>query len=142
MIIISPEIFTFLPKICSSKSSIFVILGEENSGIIKGYTTSLDMRKLGYEWYNLQLKLTENKKEFQLKQFFKQKLIEIYFYKYLGHENWDLDIGVIVKSSSDLREFILELREKFGDIIKIYDMYIIIEETKGNYAPGGVFKKN
>jgi Lrp/AsnC family leucine-responsive transcriptional regulator len=109
-------------------------------GIIKGYTASIDMRKLGYEWYNLQLKLTSNKKESELKRFLRQNLNVIYFYKYLGHENWDLDIGVIVKNSLELRDFILELREKFGDILKIYDIYIIVEESKPNQAPEGIFK--
>ena len=98
------------------------------------------MRKLGYEWYNIQLKLTSNKKETELKQFLRKNSKVIYFYKYLGNENWDLDIGIIVKNSLDLRDFILELREKFGDILKIYDLYVIVEESKPNQAPKGVFK--
>lgn len=112
----------------------------EKSGIIKGYTISLDMRKLGYELYNIQLKLTGNKKEPELKQFLRQNSKVIYFYKYLGHENWDLDIGIIVEDSLELRDFILDLREKFGDVLKIYDIYVIVEESKPNQAPKGVFK--
>ena len=91
------------------------------------------MRKLGYEWYNLQLKLNEDNT--QLKEFLRQHKKIIYFYKYIGHENWDLDVGIVVKNSLDLRDFILDLREKFGNIIKIYYIYVIIEESKGNYAP-------
>jgi len=112
----------------------------EKVGIIKGYTLSVDKRKLGYEFYNLQLKITENKKELELKNFIKNNKHAIYLYKYLGNENWDLDIGLIVKNSLELREFILELREYFGDIIKIHDLYVVVEETKGDYAPSGVFK--
>jgi len=33
----------------------------------------------------------------------------------------------------------LELRGYFGDIIKIYNLYVV-EETKSDYAPKGVFK--
>ena len=112
----------------------------EAVGIIKGYTASIDIRKFGYEWYNLQLKLTSNKKESELKQFLRQNSKVIYFYNYLGHENWDLDVGVIVKNSIDLREFILELREKFGDVLKIYDLYVTVEESKPNQAPTGIFQ--
>jgi len=112
----------------------------EKTGIIKGYTISIDKRKLEYEFYNLQLKVTENKKEEELRKFLKNNKHAIYLYKYLGNENWDLDIGLIVKNSSELRNFILELREYFGDIIKIHDLYIVVEETKGDYAPSGVFK--
>lgn len=112
----------------------------EKTGIIKGYTISIDKRKLEYEFYNLQLKVTENKKEKELRKFLKSNKHAIYLYKYLGNENWDLDIGLIVKNSSELRNFILELREDFGDIIKIHDLYVVVEETKGDYAPSGVFK--
>jgi len=111
----------------------------EKIGIIKDYTISVDKRKLGYEFYNLQLKIIENKKEIELKNFIKNNKHAIYLYKYLGNENWDLDIGLIVKNSLELREFILELREYFGDVIKIHDLYVVVEETKGDYAPSGVF---
>lgn len=111
----------------------------ENSGIVQGYTISIDMRKLDYEWYNIQIKLNEDNP--QLKEFLRQNKKVIYFYKYIGHENWDLDVGIIVKNSLDLREFILDLREKFGNIVKIYDIYVIIEESKGNYAPDGIFEE-
>ena len=112
----------------------------EKSGIIKGYTASLNTRKLGYELYDIELKLSVNKKEDLLKQFLRQHKKVFFFYKHLGHENWDLDIGILVKDSLELRDFILELREKFGDMLKVYDMYVIIEELKGDYAPEGVFK--
>ncbi len=112
----------------------------ETSGILKEYTISIDKKKLGYEFYNLQLKIINYKKELELKKFLRNNKHVTYFYKYLGNENWDLDIGLIVKNSSELREFILELREYFGDIVKINDIYIIVEESKGNYAPQGIFK--
>jgi len=112
----------------------------EAFGVIKGYTISIDKRKLGYEFYNLQVK-TENKNEESLKNFLRNNKHTIYFYKYLGNENWDLDIGLIVKNSEELREFIIDLREKFEEI-KIYDIYVVLEESKGNYAPAGMFKEN
>ncbi len=112
----------------------------ENSGIIKGYTISVDKKKLGFEFYNLQLKIKEYKREQALKNFVRNNKHSIYLYKYTGNENWDLDIGLIVKNSEELRNFILELREEFGDIIKIHDLYVVVEETKGDYAPEGVFQ--
>lgn len=112
----------------------------EKNKIISGYTILVDKKKLGFEFYDLQLKITENKKEKELKEFVRNNKHAIYLYKYLGNENWDLDIGLVVKNSSELRNFILELRENFGDIIKIHDLYVIVEEVKGDYAPSGVFK--
>ncbi len=111
----------------------------EKSGVITGYTISVDLRKLGHELYNIQLKLTVNGKDVQLRQFFRQHPRVMYSYKYLGHENWDIDIGVLAKNSLELRDFVLELREKFGSIVKIYDSYVVVNELKGNLAPAGVF---
>ena len=57
----------------------------------------------------------------------------------LKNKEWDFDVGIIVRNSLELRDFILELREHFGDVLKIHDSYSVIEELKGNYAPEGVF---
>ena len=74
-----------------------------------------------------------------LKDFLRNNKHATYFYKYLGNENWDFDIGLIVKNSEELREFMINLREKFEEI-KIHDIYVVLEESKGNYAPKGVFR--
>ncbi|MCC7552837.1 Lrp/AsnC family transcriptional regulator [Candidatus Micrarchaeota archaeon] len=110
----------------------------EKSKIILGYTISIDFKKLGYEVYNLQLKLDilENKK---LYSFLRQHPKVIYYYNYLGHENWDLDIGLIISNSLELRKFIIDIRKNFGEIIKLYDIYILTEIFK-NYYPKNIFK--
>ena len=63
----------------------------------------------------------------------------MFYYTHLGQENWDMDIGVIVKSSEELRNFIIEIKNSFGELIKIHDMYLILEETKADITPVGVF---
>lgn len=129
-------------KICLTANAIKQRIQKmEKAGVITGYTLSIDFRKLQFEMYNLQIKKTHSNKEEELKKFLRNNKRVIYFYEHLGNENWDLDIGVLAKSSEELREFILELREKFGEFIKINDLYIIVEESKGNYVPEGVFKQ-
>lgn len=112
----------------------------ESSGVIAGYTITIDVRKIGYEWHNIQVKLTNLQKESEIKSFLRKDKNVNYFYRYLGNENWDLDIGTVVKNSLELRDFLLLLRERFGDSIKINDIYSIVELIKGNYAPRGVFR--
>lgn len=112
----------------------------EKAGIIQGYTITIDVRKLGYEWHNIQVKLTNIQKENEIKVFLRKNKNVNYFYRHLGNENWDLDIGTVVKNSLELRDFLLLLRERFGDSIKINDIYSIVELIKGNYAPKGVFR--
>jgi len=113
----------------------------EKSKIILGYTISVDLRKLNYEWYNVQLKVTNHQKESLLRNFLRNHPKVTYFYNHFGHENWDVDVGVIARDSIGLRDFIFELRKDFGDILKIHDIYILVEESKPNQAPKGIFKQ-
>jgi DNA-binding Lrp family transcriptional regulator len=111
----------------------------EKKNVIQGYSISLDYRKLGYEFYSLQIKLNNTKDE-KFLAYIKNHPIVIFYYTHLGQENWDMDVGVIVKSSQEFREFMIELKDSFGELIKINDMYLIVEETKADIAPEGVFK--
>ncbi|MBI2672800.1 Lrp/AsnC family transcriptional regulator [Candidatus Woesearchaeota archaeon] len=113
----------------------------KKSGIISSYTISLDWKKLGYEWYGVQLKLTKFGEEVdrRLINYFKNHERIIFYYKYLGGI-WDYDIGVIVKDSNELRDFINEFRKNFSDSVKISDVFLTLEETTGYKLPNGIFE--
>jgi len=111
----------------------------ERYGIISGYTISLDFRKLGYEWHNIQLKLNNLVEITKLIPFFRNHLSVVYYFKHIGNEDWNIDIGVIVENSLGLRNFILELRERFGDVVKVHDTYIIFDVLK-EHSPKGIFR--
>lgn len=108
----------------------------EESKIILGYTLFIDFKKLDYELYNLQLSYNKNNEK--LKSFFQRHPKVVYYYRYLGNENWDIDIGLIVKNSSELRNFIIEIRKVFPEIT-IFDIYILTKILK-DHAPKGIFK--
>ena len=111
----------------------------ENSGIIDSYTIAIDYWKLGFEFYNLQIKFLDY--DFRaLKEFLIKNKSVKYFYRHLGNENWDLYIGLIVRNSEELRELLIKLREYFGEKIEIHDLYIVPEETKENILPDVVFE--
>jgi len=63
----------------------------------------------------------------------------IFYYKYIGP--WDYDIGFIAKNSTELREFINELRIKFPEELKLIDVFITLEEIKGYQLPAGIFEQ-
>lgn len=111
----------------------------EKKGIILGYTVLLDFRTLNCRCYNLQIKLSNPEIENKLRTFIREDIRALYFYRYIGNENWDLDIGIIVEDELKLREFLLELREFFGDAIEFNDLYIVLEERKP-YLPDIVFE--
>ena len=110
----------------------------EKNGIISGYSISIDWKKLGYELYDIQLKLIRFGEEIDNKlinYFYERKSI-VFYYRYLGGR-WDYDIGLVVKNSNELREFINEFRKFFSDIAKISDVFITLEEITGNKLPKG-----
>jgi len=111
----------------------------ESSGIVSGYTISVDVKKLGYSWYNIQIKLITGEKE--VEDFLKKEKIAIYHYHYIGNENWDIDIGIIVRDSEELRDFIIKFREKFPEFVKIHDVYVILDVIKENLAPDILFEE-
>lgn len=111
----------------------------EKSGLISGYTIDLDYTKLGFEAHNIQVKLTDLDKESEVLHFLRNAKNVLYFYRHLGHENWDLDIGIIVRNALELRDFLIELRKNYGDFIKIHDIYANLEVLKPDIAPEGVF---
>ncbi len=114
----------------------------ENGNTIKKYSLTLDFKKFGYEWYGIQLKLTKFDRETitRIQQFFRNHLWVLFYYKYIGP--WDYDIGLIAKNSTELREFINELRTTFPEELKLIDVFITLEEIKGYQLPEGVFLFN
>ncbi len=111
----------------------------EHRKIITKYSITLDFKKFGYEWYGIQLKLLKFDQVTltNIQYFFKNHPKVIFYYKYIGP--WDYDVGIIAKNSTELREFINELRTKFPEELKLTDVFITLEEIKGYQLPEGVF---
>ena len=110
------------------------------NNIIVGYTISIDWRKLDFEWFTIQIRLTKHDEEIEkeIKKFFRNHKKVVFYYKYLGG-SWDFDIGVLVQNSNELREFINEYRKKFSENSKISDVFLVLEETTGYKIPSGIF---
>ncbi len=112
----------------------------EKSGVIDSYTIAFDYSKLGFEFYNLQIKFVEYDFS-KLKRFLRENKSVKYFYRHIGNPNWDLDVGLLVKTSKEIREFLTKLKEYFGSVIEIHDLYLISEATKENILPDVVFQE-
>ncbi len=110
----------------------------EKSGIIQGYTVSIDFTKLGFQFYNLQLKIIAEDKKFLA--YITAHPNILYYYKYIGQENWDLDIGLIAKTPQELRNVIIDIKKDFGDIITIHNIVINPSLVKDDVAPDGIFE--
>lgn len=114
----------------------------EKSGIIKGYSVSLNHKLIGFEWHGLQIKIKKHslEQEKNLRNYFKTNKKIIFYYQYSKTGEYDFDIGVLIKDSSELREFINQLRNKFSNEVKIYDMFVVLEEVSSQKLPEVIFK--
>ena len=112
----------------------------EKEEAILGYTISLNWKELGYEWYGLQFKMLKFDKDTEKKvtSYLRESKNIIFYYRYLGSQ-WDYDIGVVVKNSNELRDFINELRSNFSNKIKISDVFIVLDQLSDYKLPRGVF---
>ncbi len=113
----------------------------QKENVIMGYTSMINYKTLGYEWYGLQLKLTKFD-EYSISNFIKYLHNHpkvIFYYKYVSGF-WNFDVGILVKDSIELREFINELRDKFPEEIKINDFFLLLEEITNNTLPKVAFE--
>jgi DNA-binding Lrp family transcriptional regulator len=99
---------------------------EENS-IIKRYRLILDPSKLGYNRYEIFIRcvnLTDaviNK----FKEYAKQNPNIEFFSKCVG--SWDIEFTVHFRSNEELRSFVLDVKEQFGDYIKNFESITLFE---------------
>ena len=103
--------------------------------IIEGFKPKIDVNKLGYQWHLLLIQFqraTEERKR-QFISFCKQYKKIYYVTNTVGLYNLMLDIHV--KSAEEFKEVLLELKDRFSDIIKLYESVIIFDEYKISYVP-------
>jgi len=110
----------------------------EKANIIEGYTITIDYTKLDLQFFNIQIKLNSLEDKKLLSYLLLHQNI-LYYYQYLGQENWDLDVGVISKNAEDFRRVIIDLKKNFGEKLKIHDIYMVTHVIKDNVAPEGIF---
>ncbi|MGV8086534.1 MAG: Lrp/AsnC family transcriptional regulator [Candidatus Woesearchaeota archaeon] len=107
---------------------------EENS-IIKRYRLILDSSKLGYTRYEIFLRCI-NLSDIvisKFKEYSKQNPNVEFFSKCVG--SWDIELTVHFKTSEDLRKFILEVKERFGEYIQRFETITLFNTYNFVYLP-------
>lgn len=116
-------------------TSVYRIKSLERQEIILGYKTKLDVAKLGFQWHLLLLKFQNisNKRKKEFIYFCENHKYIYYITQTIGFYNLMLDIHV--KTSDEFLKLIQELRDKFSDVIKIYESIFVFKEHKISYFP-------
>jgi len=115
------------PKTIASRIK---VLQEKN--IIIGFRTSIDLSKIGFEFFKIMLfyRSITKKQESKLLQFVSQLPQSIYYVKMIAP--WDAELELVVRNYSELNEVIDKLREEFPDVIRNFETVVI---NKENWLP-------
>ncbi|HJX50878.1 hypothetical protein A3K73_07280 [Candidatus Pacearchaeota archaeon RBG_13_36_9] len=105
------------------------------SEVIEGFKPKIDIGRLGYEWHLLliQLQSASDRRKKEFLEFCKYHQNIYYVTNTIGLYNVMLDIHV--NNMQEFKEVLLDIKEKFSDIVKLYESIIIFEEHKIDYLP-------
>lgn len=106
----------------------------EKRGIIQGYRIGLNLEKMGLLYYKIlfNLKNMTATKEREFQEYCRRNPYIIQFIKYIG--NWERQIELEVESETNLFRIVEEIRMRFNEIIKNYEI-LRLQEEKLNYYP-------
>ena len=106
----------------------------EENGIIVGYTMLINFTHLDKQSFKIFIKYNNQKKEQEnsLLQYLKQTPGVLATLQLFG--KWDLDVEIHQRNSTELQEFIMELRNKF-EIIEDYEIIPIIDDFGIDFFP-------
>jgi len=114
----------------------------EKTGMISGYSISLDYEKLGFEWHGMQIKLARPSRDAETRiiSYISSNPNVIFFYQYMKTGMYDFDVGIITKTPAELRKIISEIRSLFHGEINIIDTFLVLEEVSSHKLPPIIFK--
>jgi len=107
----------------------------ENEKIIVGYRTEFDLEKLGYKYYKIHISTfnTTLEKIKEIRKYIQQNPNIIFEDIVLG--GYDIEIEVQIENEEKLRELIEDLKVRFSEIIKDYEILYYYKEYRLRFFP-------
>ena len=97
-------------------------------GVIVGYKINIDLPRLGYYAYKVDIELNQFDKLSDIIKYFEAKPYLDYIFKTIGYV--DLELGLILKNSYQLHQIIEEVSKKFPGVIKNYTYFSVVKSHK------------
>jgi len=103
--------------------------------ILSQYRISINLDKIEHKLYKIILRLHSptQEKEKQLITYVASHTHGTQYLKLVG--SWDVELEFEVKDEEQLHEILLEIRNRFSEIIRDYDTLLVHQEHKLNYFP-------
>jgi len=110
------------------------------AGVIRRFTLFVDISKLGYELYNVQISLTAPNKsdEKGIIEYLTKHPKVSYCEMLITH--WNIEFGVFIRHPDELRDVIRELRGAFPRKIRVTDTHLFYDELSSIALPEGCFR--
>ncbi len=105
----------------------------EKKGVILAYRTIINLNKLGYEYYKIDLDLADVSAREHIRKFLRFHPNVIY--EDITFGGADLEFDIEVKSAEEFENFMEELRKKFPSAVKFFTFYKAREILKYVYMP-------
>ena len=105
----------------------------ERKKVICGYKIVLDVERLGYTSYRLDLRLTSTEKNRQLHEYCKRHKDIYQVQNTIGH--MDFETEMVVESLGALLERIDDIKKRFGDVVRNVDYFSYSTYHLLNYVP-------
>ncbi|MBU0758440.1 MAG: Lrp/AsnC family transcriptional regulator [Nanoarchaeota archaeon] len=114
-------------------------------GVIEGFFPLVDITILGFHWYTVSLHLHNITavRENELIKYLMSDTNIVVVIKTVGE--WDIEFDVHIENSLKFRELLMDIREKFPDIINDLESNLIFNDYKYTHFPKGLsagFPKN
>ncbi len=108
--------------------------------IIQQFSILLNFHQLDLEYYFLFLQFNKMTTQMhaRITEFLESQKQVLFYGKTAGKFNYYVDL--IVKNQKDFRDFVILLRNHFGEDIASKDMHVMFEQLKNNYFPTGVYQ--
>ncbi len=102
-------------------------------GIIKDFRAILDLQKMGYYWYKIEMQLTDLNVKKGMIEFFRRHPNIVYAYETISDN--DIEVEMEVQSYEEFRNVLNEIRNLFGKSIKKYHHLLWYNEHKFVFMP-------
>ncbi len=114
----------------------------EDKKLLLGYRLLIHPSAIGYEPYMVFLGIhnLQADREDSLLKFLSASSGVTYVVKHIGR--WRIGLEIEAKNRMEFQDFLVNLREKFGDIINDFEIFPIFRDYKINYFPAGDIKKS
>jgi len=102
-------------------------------GVIQGFRSALDLQKLSYHLYKLNIDLEDFSKADGIISYAKSHPNVVYAYKVIGGANLELEIEA--RSYPEFRSIVDDFRTRFSKAVRYYDYFLFAKEHKILYMP-------